>query len=273
MRRRTFQLPQLREVLEGSAKRECLPRPDNAMRLIFSDESGIGDDSEPILVVAAIIVDGDHQWPLIEIVKQNILEKYVREESRADFEFKDHRLFAQLGKGNNEIILREFLQTIVTFDLPIVWAAVDRSGMANRYATKGLACSKEVMQNLAFSVAATQAEYLMRKLWSNEREIWLADETRANLKMKASLRELQTKAPFDDEELTKFEHIIDTIFFGSSHLSTGIQLADACNFFIKKHFMGDQSAERFFRIVHPFMMNRDDAPLYGPGDIGDIEGE
>ncbi len=237
------------------------------MRLIFSDEAGTGDEAaEPILVVAAIVVEADHQWSLIEHQRQTILQNCVREESRANFEFKASRLFGQIGKGNNEALLNAFLQIIPTFDLPIIWGAVDRHRMKSDYASQGLPCSNETMQNLAFSIAAAQAEWLMREAMSSERAIWLADETRANPEMKASLRRLQVKTPFDDEVVTKFEHIIDTIFFGSSRVSLGIQLADACNFFIKRHHMNDQSAERFFRIIHPFMMNRDDPPLYSPQD-------
>jgi hypothetical protein len=265
---RRFQLPLFWELLEYGAK-----KPLNAegvagsMRTVFSDESGLGDEiQEPILVVAAVIIDGDHQWRPIETAKDEILQAHVPEAKRPTFEFKASRLFGQLSKGNNEAILRQLLQIVATFQLPITWAAVDRAGMKNEYASQGLKCPKELMQDLAFSIAATQTEYLMRKMWSGERAIWLADETRANPKMTASLRMLQVKAPFDDEELTKFEHIIATIFFGSSRLSTGIQLADACNFFIKRHHMGDASADRFFKMIYPFMMNRDDRPMYGPTD-------
>lgn len=263
-----LQLPQWRKFLENRAKRPYAGWPNSAMRLVFSDEAGTGDGTEPILVVAAVVVEGDHQWPLIETVRKNLVETYVREENRATFEFKASRLFAQLGKGNNEILLREFLQIISTFQLVIGWGAIDRAGMRTHYAAENLACSNEVMQDLAFRVVATQIEILMRKFWFTERAIWLADETRANPEMKAGLRQFQVATPFDEEILPKFEHIIDTIFFGSSKISLGIQLADACNFFIKRHLMRDKSAERYFQMIYPFMINRDDSALYSPADRG-----
>jgi hypothetical protein len=236
------------------------------VRTVFSDEAGTGNEAdEPIFVVAAVVIDGDHQWPAIDMVVRGILDTYVFEDRRANFEFKAARLFGQLSK--HEGLLREFVQIVDTFQLPIAWCAIDRARMVKDYAQQNLTCSTEIMQNLGFSVAATQVEYLMRLLWPNERAIWLADETRANQPMKASLRKYQESVPFGAQG-TRFEHIIDTVFFGSSKVSVGIQLADACNFFIKRHFMKDTSAERFFEIIHPLMIERTQPVLYSPEDDG-----
>jgi hypothetical protein len=84
--------------------------------------------------------------------------------------------------------------------------------------------------------------------------------------MKASLRQYQQTAISIDEPTTQFKHILDTVYFGNSHESIGLQLADACNFFIKRHHMGDTSAERFFQMIYPFMPERDRGPLYARGD-------
>jgi hypothetical protein len=51
--------------------------------------------------------------------------------------------------------------------------------------------------------------------------------------MKSSLRQYQQAAIVDEEPTTQFKHILDTVYFGHSHESIGLQLADACNFFIQ----------------------------------------
>jgi hypothetical protein len=237
------------------------------MRIAFSDEAGTGDETqEPILVVAATLIDPDLQWNPIKSKVDSILANHVPAGQRAEFEFKAARLYAQLSKNKNEALLREFLGIIPTFQLPIFWGAINRKGMRDNYATMKLSCSTDDMQNAGFIIAAIMAEAFIGQWFPDERVLWIADETRARIPMRMSLREYQKRALIPDEQTTKFDHIIDTVFYGSSRESTGIQLADACNFFIKRHHMGDRSAERFFKIIYPYMARRDWKPLYSPDD-------
>ncbi len=240
------------------------------MRIVYSDEAGVGDEKEePILVVAAFLVHPDQQWPWVKQAADALLYKYVPTESRESFEFKASRLFAQLGKGNNEPLLRELLEFIPTWQLPIFWGAVNRVGMKADYAEKGLPCGTDQMQNLAFANAAIMVEAFMQQFLPAERALWIADETRARIEMRMSLRRYQKDALIPGEYMTKFDHIIDTVFYGSSRDSLGIQLADACNFVIKRHHMGDASVERFFQIIYPYMAKRDWGPLYSSDDTAD----
>lgn len=260
-------LPGVRGFLESTATRplrETLgAHPSKLVRIIYSDEAGTNEEREaPVVVVAAVMIDGDNQWPLIEVAVRNILERYLPENKRNNFEFKAARLYGQLSKGNNAAILCSFLQVIETFQLPIPWGAVNRAGMRSDFEAKGLHCSIETMQNLAFVGAAVHAETIMDAFWPNERAIWIADETRAKYPMKASLRQYQQAAILDEEPTTQFNHILDSVYFGHSRESIGLQMADACNFFIKRHHMGDSSAERFFEMIKAAMPERDRAPVY-----------
>jgi hypothetical protein len=169
-------LPKLRGYLESTATKALSQTlgayPTKLVRIIYSDEAGIGDEVvEPILVVAAVMIDGDHQWPVIDFVIQGILDKYVPAERRDSFEFKASRLFGQLSKGSNEVILREFLRIIETFQLPVLWGAIDRVGMRRNWEASGLACSVETIQNFAFVGAAVHAETALAWLWPHERAI------------------------------------------------------------------------------------------------------
>lgn len=67
--------------------------------------------------------------------------------------------------------------------------------------------------------------------------------------MKRSLAAYQKAVPIPGIPATRFDHIVDTVYFGQSNESYGIQLADACNFFLKQHLAGNQAAERFYAIL------------------------
>jgi hypothetical protein len=138
--------------------------------------------------------------------------------------------------------------------------------MKGDYQEKGLPCPVETIQDWAFVIPATQAKTMMYRLWPNQRALWIADESRAKLPMNASLRRYQRRAIMPDEPTTKFDYILDTVYFGQSHEAIGLQLADACNSFIKRHHMGDSSAERFFQMVYPFIPERDAYALYSDKD-------
>lgn len=242
------------------------------MRIVYSDEAGTGDENdEPVLVVAAFLVHPDGQWPWIEQTRDALLDKYVPAESRERFEFKAARLYRQLSGGNNEPLLREFLEILPKFQLPVFWGALDRKGMKAELKKQGLdaAYSNDLAQQIAFIQAATMVEAFMKFAYPTEQALWVADETHTSMRMsmRATLREHQKRAWLAGLPMTKFDHIMDTVFYGSSVESLGIQLADACNFVIKRHHMGDTSAERFFQIIYPCLARKDYMPpLYSPDD-------
>jgi hypothetical protein len=147
-------LPCMRGFLEGSAERPLGAidgSPASSMKIIYSDEAGIGDEAiEPILVVAGVIIDGDRQWPLVESEIQRILDTYIPKERQPNFEFKASRLFGQLSKGNNDAILREFLLILETFQLPVPWGAVNRVLIRKDWESRGLTCPVESIQESRF---------------------------------------------------------------------------------------------------------------------------
>lgn len=221
------------------------------MRIIYSDEAGVGDEIiEPITVVAATIVQADQQWGRIETDIKNIISDLVLERDRDTFEFKASKLFAQLSKGNNEQILRRFLSIFNDHKLPIAVGAIDRLSLKEsmkKESQKNL--TQSVGQTTAFLICAAFVEQTFMSYFPSEKGLWIADETRSKMPMKASLRRYQKFTAMIDVPATHFDHIIDTVYFGDSRESRGIQLADACNFFVKKHLMKSLPAERFYEII------------------------
>jgi Protein of unknown function (DUF3800) len=54
-------------------------------------------------------------------------------------------------------------------------------------------------------------------------------------------------------ETTMLNPLHDDMYFGDSRYSLGIQIADACSYFIGRHLEGDRETESFYEIIEPFI--------------------
>jgi hypothetical protein len=69
--------------------------------------------------------------------------------------------------------------------------------------------------------------------------------------MKELLKLSQIRAIMPDFPTTKLEHVIDTIYFGDSKESRALQLADVCNYVIRRHLVGKANAAPYYRLIEP----------------------
>ncbi len=241
------------------------------VRLIYSDETGVGSEADdPLTVVAAVLIHADEQWGPIETAIRALETDLVPPRRHGRYEFKASRLFRRRRVGDNGEILRRFLAIIREHELPVSYGAVPRASIgpsvrslftrlsddAAAAATAAQELPRNVLlglaQNLAFVMCATVVDEVFSANFPNERGLWIADENRVTTAMKASMREYQNfVASGLDFPLKTFAHIVDTVYFGKSHESRGLQLADACNFVIKQHLLGDAEIGAFYSIIEP----------------------
>jgi hypothetical protein len=257
-----------------AALRDTLPAAVAAselslMRLIYSDETGTGSATDdPLMVVAAVVVHGDEQWGLIETAVNAILRELVPPRKWLTYEFKAAKLFKDRHRGDNAAILQRLLEILPSVGLPVAYGALLRaavlpqivemftiiSGDAER-AAEAASWLPKFTQNLAFLVCATFVERVFCAGFPTERGLWIADTNRVTAAMRASLREYQRLVTADVElPLPGLAHIIDTVYFGDSRYSLGIQLADACNFVIKEHLLGNAEVEPLYGIIAPLLI-------------------
>ena len=69
--------------------------------------------------------------------------------------------------------------------------------------------------------------------------------------MKAFLATFQGRPLMDEFPTTKLDHIIDTVYFGDSKESRALQIADACNYIIRRHLAGKPDAASYFNMLVP----------------------
>lgn len=116
------------------------------MRVVYSDESGVGDkEREPITVITALMVNMDRIWVSAEKELRHIrdetpaillhegrelkgknLYSAVRKVDRLKREGKDDPDLRTLEKAID--ILRRLLAVPINYRIPIFYAAVDRAG-------------------------------------------------------------------------------------------------------------------------------------------------
>ena len=229
--------------------------------LAFSDETGTGDiQTQPIIVVAAVTINPDTQWNDVHSHMNRLVETLVPENQRENFEFHASKLFGKLKRGNNEALLRGLLQIPVQHRLSVTYGAIDRKGFIDQIGPTRCTSAKEqikVMQSMAFSVCALKIDNWMRQFAPKEKLLWIADNTTSDELMKHGLKLWQKDAMFADIPTSKFEHVMDTIYFGHSHQSRGLQLADACNFVIRHHIARKAEIEPFYRLIQPIVNTSD----------------
>ena len=127
-------------------------------------------------------------------------------------------------------------------EMPILWGAIDKAELAKKYS------NPYRHDDLAFLLCVERVEWWFNKSARDEAGILIADETepKDEKQHKKSLRYYRrVQIPWSQSKLT---HIIDSIHFVSSEETWGVQLADVCNFFIKRHLMAKLDSEHFFKM-------------------------
>jgi hypothetical protein len=230
------------------------------VRVIYFDEAGVSDKNvEPIAVVSAVIVDGDSQWRPIEADIDDIIGRFVPEEDREHFEFHAKALFSRdksLTKGKWTRKLREdtlsaFLGLIPKHELYVISTAVDRQGWENAF-PQDRRPKDGVMaaQDFAFSACLQTVNTWFQVAAPEEVGICIADQSDRWKWMKDLPRHYRRHLPKDyvHADQLLITNIVDSVYFGDSHDSIGVQLADACSFFVKRHLMKRENSEKFFHI-------------------------
>jgi len=235
---------------------EGIPEGKNLVRLVYIDETGI--DSDKIGVVAAVIVHGDKQLPLINREVRPIIAKCPGSD-RPNFEFKANRLYSQYRKhGENSIygeVMHDFLTVMSKFSLPIRYWAVDKPPLEDLRANLP---EHMTVNDMCFVNTIIGTARWMRKNAPDEAAVCISDKSRDEVKLDTYIRAFRGLGPkyiipVPDSLLYLYECIADTIFFSDSHKSIGIQMADHANFFMRTHLLGDEHAEPFYKLIEPLL--------------------
>ena len=187
---------------------------------------------------------------------EELVDQYVPEEQRKDFEFHAHNLYGQFHRSDYRALLTGLLSLPVKHGVPIFYAAVSRAWLH-----KDPSRNSEITEaGLAFLTCALRVNAWIHSLNPNEQVLWIADNSRVAKEMRTAHTVFHDKPIVGQFEFMRLRHIIDTIYFGDSKNSRALQLADACNFAIKRHLMKKPDAERLFQLIAPIVFS---GPTWG----------
>lgn len=230
------------------------------MRLVYLDEAGT-TSSATSLVVAGVIVEGDHQWPKVDDRIAAIVEKYIPEEDRLGFAFHATDIFhgsRYFDRRNPDWatreqrwpILEDLAQIVADLELPVVLGT--REKVQQRWSDADCRyVDDQPHPDVLHLFSVIDCLY-----WA---DLWLAanapderatviheDGSTAKPVIKRAVRALRTPEaliPDDREWYTEayalpFDHIVDTVHFAEKSDARLLQLADLCAFIVSRAVQG-----------------------------------
>jgi Protein of unknown function (DUF3800) len=262
------------------------------LRVVYSDESGTGDNKQPIAVVTAIVLNMDSQWAPIErdlsAIKIRLIPIKLMHRGKGEVllstltqnpELKGDRLFKGLrgkihGVAPEKAVesLMHVLSVAVKHGVQIFHGAIDRAGRAEgQRAYSG--APLETDEQAALLECLSRLEGFVHTYMPNESVLWIADKSGFEKSVKHGLKFFQWIQGMGPRALRQLisafaqergiaipaipdfnfdqrpSHVVDTIYFGDSHESLALQLADVCCATIAQHLLGKQDAEPFYNII------------------------
>jgi hypothetical protein len=261
------------------------------VRIAYSDESGAGDlATDPVAIVTAILANMDKYWPKIEAEMRGIAKEMpdtlleIRKENGQVWrEIKGKRLYQEIRKGNADAANFLFRILAITHDLsvPIYYGAIDRRGYEEYVAARGNANdpNKATALGAAFDACLARVALMVAvDLDDDEQILWIADhadkqkevQTKGGLPWTRSLHhsgyDLITLEPKEIRR-EKPLRIADTIYFGHSHESLALQLADVCCSTVRLKLLEEYYGWRpavapFYAVIETQVMNNGERPKF-----------
>lgn len=241
------------------------------VRVVYSDETGTGSEKEePFTIVTAVMFNLDSQWIPVEQAIERLLKAYLPPAQLASFECHGNRLYYKMRRGGEgarkaEAILLGLHALAVKNKLQIFASGVDRPGL-------GVLKFDITPYSVAFGECLSAVDNYVHTLIPKEKVLWVSDKSREENNLKSALEWQRIRQTVDFGPVLKklghlssdfdlgpppgTSHIVDTIYFGHSHESRALQIADVFCTTIKLQMMKEylkrnNSGIDFFPIIRP----------------------
>ncbi len=255
---------------------ECNPlRPSRLcgtklVRLAFLDESG-RSRREPFLVVAGMIIHGDHDYRPLEERLKAIVEKHIPEPDRDGFVFHAKEIFhggkyfdrTTWPRERRLPLLDELASIPQKINFPVVFGHISkaeyRASIADTIATmvpKTRDHAIDVAEHMqAFARCEIAIERHMYTFPRDEIAMLIAEDTdRVKDAVKAAHTILKSQKElaeghFAEVEGLPLKKIVDTPHFAAKADSAPLQIADVCAFLIMRRLMRREDTQPYFEKV------------------------
>jgi hypothetical protein len=262
---------------------------ENFVYLAYMDDADTKCKRRRWQVMSAVIIEDQAlKWAEVGVAgAQDILglspeqlEKF--EEFHACELYGGYGVFQGIEQETRFDAMRQLLALLTMLDLYVVYGAVDLDQLGNeiyasadpldicfRICAKGISICLDgrhrqiTTQKLGSDPNNYTTKNIMAVLIENTaRDLTLIIMDECDKKTKDSLhrtyRSMRPRAnKMGDKPLSSFH---DDMYFGDSKYSFGIQIADACSYFIARHLEGDHETERFYEIIAPRIVHYELVP-------------
>jgi hypothetical protein len=142
-------------------------------------------------------------------------------------------------------VIETILRRVQAEKLSVIYGAVDKHKL------RSSVYSSANPIDICFQFCATAADKWMNENQHGDLALVIADDCDKHLKrsMRESFRHLRKRLHNLIPMANESWHLHDEMYFGNSSDSIGIQIADLCAYFVRKHLDGDPIAEGFYNII------------------------
>jgi hypothetical protein len=274
--------------MNGLATLVLGPQRKTIVRVVYSDESGVGSErDEPLTVVAGLMLNIDSQWhPVLASVEKTLREILGREEI-STYEIRARNLYHQIRRDEPtaKALMSALMKIPDQHRVPIFYGAVDRAGYMYfmreiyvRSVYRGLNAEERLSDvrpapdafGEALKLCLNRVDSFVHTVFPTEQVLWIHDRGRYDDDAKSQLEKVRVLGASEfgvmlRENLEGYlerSHVVDTIYFGDSRDSRALQLADACCSTITRHLRGDPVATPYYEMLKPQITNDGARPEY-----------
>jgi len=260
---------------------------DVTVRVVYSDESGVGDKREPITVVTAIILNMDRAWKSVHDALDDFVLKtpdnLLEVKSNGARVIKGRTLFSAIRKSlpTADEKLREVLQIVVDNGIAVCYGAVDREEFRKLHERdadieRRVRGSEQTTYDHAFEQCLRRIDAHARQ-FTNESVLWIAERSDSqrepSTRMIHRVFQLHEEQKVGDEFWTVLRQesnpisVVDTIYFGDPGHSLALQLADVCcatvaQYLLDKHYGWATGATPYYELIRNCVISHGAPPDY-----------
>lgn len=243
------------------------------MYLAYADDSKIKHDNVEWQVMSTVMVK-DETFREIELQMGLIAEELLPSEAYEQFTefhacdlYNGIKPFDGIEKTQRYSVLEVLLGVLGEKNIPVIYGAVNLNRLkkmsyasANPIDMTFRMCALGVQDWMSRQLQEQFLEYRRRNApneparFDDVAQFILDDCENKQLKLGLQQAFRQMRRPmrpplFQSE--SQLENVLDDLYFGDSKFSVGLQLADACSYFIAKHLAGDATIDGFYALIEP----------------------
>ena len=247
------------------------------MYLAYSDDSKTKHNDVEWQVMSSVLIKDVHFRELelrVGLIADELLPRENYEQF-AEFHacdlYNGTKAFKGMEWAQRMSILEVLLGTLEALGIPVIYGAVNLSRLnskiyssANPIDMTFRMCALGVQewmgkqlqrQFVAYQATNTPPEHVR----FDDVALFILDDFEGNKPLKLALQQAfrQMRKPIrppNFQSLSQIEYALDDVYFGDSKFSVGLQLADACSYFIGKHLGGDAAVDRFYARIEPHIV-------------------